>query len=298
MWKNKCRLICGTVLVAMSLAVVSCGSKKTLVDGGGKVTAQNVTAENAAGMSRDFLRKVYDNEVYANSVTSKIKFTLNTGSKDISVSGSLSMKKDQVIRIQLTPFGLMEVGRLEFTKDYVLIMDRMNKEYIKANYADVDFLQKNGLDFYTLQAMFWNRLFVPGTQKITDSSLRNFTVAFNNARPDAVISYKRGDMSYAWNADKATGLIKNVDVTYSGTSSGTTTVTCCYGSFEPLGTKLFPTDMTLKMTSDAVKKAAGMSVNISINGIEMSDDWETFTTVPGKYRQVDVRNVLKRLMKM
>ncbi len=298
MWKNKCRLICGTALVAMSLAVVSCGSKKALVDGSGEVTAQKVTAGNAAEVSRDFLRKVYDNEVYANSITSKIKFTLNTGSKEISVSGSLSMKKDQVIRIQLTPFGLMEVGRLEFTKDYVLIMDRMNKEYIKASYADVDFLQKNGLDFYTLQAMFWNRLFVPGTQKITDSSLKNFTVAFNNARPEAVISYKRGDMAYSWSADKTTGLIKNVDVTYSGKTSGTTTVTCGYGSFEPLGTKLFPTDITLKMKSDAVKKASNMSVNISINGLDMSDDWETFTTVSGKYKQVDVQDVLKRLMKM
>ncbi len=249
-------------------------------------------------MSRDFLRKVYDNEVYANSITSKIKFTVNTGSKDISVSGSLNMKKDQVIRIQLTPFGLMEVGRLEFTKDYVLIMDRMNKEYIKASYADVDFLQKNGLDFYTLQALFWNKLFVPGTQKITDSSLKNFSVAFNNALSDAVVSYKRGDMSYAWSADKTTALIKSVGVTYDGKTSGKTTVTCDYGKFKPLGTKLFPTDITLGLKTGAVKNADKMSVNISINNLDTSDDWDTFTTVSGKYKQVDVQDVVKRLMKM
>lgn len=282
----------------LSLITVSCGSKKALTDGSGQVAAQKISSDNAAEAARDFLRKVYDNEVYANSITSKIKFTLNTGSKEISVSGSLSMKKDQVIRIQLTPFGLMEVGRLEFTEDYVLIMDRMNKEYIKAGYADIDFLQKNGLDFYTLQALFWNCLSVPGTKKITDSSLKNFTVAFNNARPEAVISYKRDDMSYSWSADKTTGLIKNVDVTYSGKTSGTTTLTCSYGSFEPLGTKLFPTDMTLKVKSEAVKKADNMSVKISINSLDMSDNWETFTTVSGKYKQVEAQDVLKRLMKM
>lgn len=282
----------------LSLITVSCGSKKALTDGSGQADAQKISSDNAAEAARDFLRKVYDNEVYANSITSKIKFTLNTGSKEISVSGSLSMKKDQVIRIQLTPFGLMEVGRLEFTEDYVLIMDRMNKEYIKAGYADVDFLQKNGLDFYTLQALFWNCLSVPGTKKITDSSLKNFTVAFNNARPEAVISYKRDDMSYSWSADKATGLIKNVDVTYSGKTSGTTTLTCSYDSFEPLGTKLFPTDMILKVKSEAVKKADNMSVKISINSLDMSDNWETFTTVSGKYKQVEAQDVLKRLMKM
>lgn len=296
--RNKCRLSIVTALAAMSLLVVSCGSSKALQGGTKPTKTEKVTLDNAETMSRDFLRKVYDNEVYANSITSKIKFTVNTGSKDISVSGSLNMKKDQVIRIQLTPFGLMEVGRLEFTKDYVLIMDRMNKEYIKASYADVDFLQKNGLDFYTLQALFWNKLFVPGTQKITDSSLKNFSVAFNNALSDVVVSYKRGDMSYAWSADKTTALIKSVGVTYDGKTSGKTTVTCDYGKFKPLGTKLFPTDITLRLKTGAVKNADKMSVNISINNLDTSDDWDTFTTVSGKYKQVDVQDVVKRLMKM
>lgn len=298
MLKNKCRLSIITSLAAVSLLVASCGSSKALEGGSKAAKAEKVAAGNAETMSRDFLRKVYDNEVYANSITSKIKFTVNTGSKDISVSGSLNMKKDQVIRIQLTPFGLMEVGRLEFTKDYVLIMDRMNKEYIKAGYADVDFLQKNGLDFYTLQALFWNKLFVPGTQKITDSSLKNFSVAFNTAAKDNVISYKRGDMSYAWTADKTTALIKSVGVTYDGKTSGKTTVTCDYADFKPVGTKLFPTDITLKLKSGAVKNADKMSVNISINNPGTSSDWDTFTTVSDKYRQVDVQDVLKRLMKL
>ena len=298
MWKNKGILTCGTAIVALALAVASCGSSKSLVDDTKSDKPQKVTAENTVTAPRDFLRKVYDNEVYANSITSKIKFTINTGSKDISVSGSLSMKKDQVIRIQLTPFGLMEVGRIEFTKDYVLIMNRMNKEYIKARYADVDFLQKNGLDFYTLQALFWNKLFIPGTQKITDSSLKNFTVAFNNAPSGVVVSHKQGDMSYNWTADRNTALIKSVDVTYDGKASGTTSVTCNYGGFKPLGTKLFPTDITLLMKSDAVKGGKPMSVNISINGIDTDGDWDTFTTVSGKYRQVSVQDVMNRLLNM
>lgn len=146
--------------------------------------------------------------------------------------------------------------------------------------------------------MFWNKLFVPGTQKITDSSLKNFSVAFNNASSDAVVSYKRGDMSYAWSADKTTALIKSVGVTYDGKTSGKTTVTCDYGKFKPLGTKLFPTDITLKLKTGAVKNADKMSVNISINNLDTSDDWDTYTTVSGKYKQVDVQDVVKRLMKM
>lgn len=298
MWKNKGRLPYWIMLIAMSAVMVSCGTKKALVDTkrpDGGTASTIVPTENE---KMDFMRMVYDNEVYTQSIASKIKFTINTGRKDLSVSGSLRMKKDEVIRIQLTPLGLMEVGRLEFTKDYVLLMDRMNKEYVKASYSDVDFLRKNGLDFYALQALFWNQLFVPGEQEITDSTLKKFSVTFSEAAAKAVISLQRGSMDYRWNADKATGRLRSVDVTYSGTSTGKTTVTCNYGSFKAVGRKQFPTDITLLMKSDAVKGGNPMSVNISINDIDTDGDWDTFTSISGKYKQVSVQDVMNRLLKM
>lgn len=298
MWKNNSKLYFCMMLIAASLAVVSCGTKKASVDAMSSATGTASTTASAENRKIDFMRKVYDNEVYTRSISSKIKFTINTGRKDLSVSGSLRMKKDEVIRIQLTPFGLMEVGRLEFAKDYVLLMDRINKEYVKANYAEVDFLQKNGLDFYALQALFWNQLFVPGEQKITDSSLKKFSVTFNDAVANTIVSLKRGSMEYQWSADKTSGRLRSVDVTYNSKSSGKTTVTCNYGSFKPVGRKHFPTDITLLMKSDAVKSSKPMSVNISLDGIDTDGDWDTYTSVSSKYRQVSVQDVMNRLLKM
>lgn len=298
MWKRSSILFCNIVVIALCLTAVSCGTKKTVTGGGTPDAAKGNGTEQIEAKKTDFLRKVYDNEVYAKSISSKIKFTIKSGDKDLSVSGSLKMRKDDVIRIQLTPFGLMEAGRIEFTKDHVLIMDRINKEYIKAGYGDVDFLEKNGLDFYALQALFWNQLFVPGTQKITDSSLKSFGVTFNDAASYALVWLKRGDMDYQWQTDEASGQIRAVDVTYSGSTSGKTSVKCTYGSFKPLGTKRFPTDMTLMMKSDAVKKGKDMSVNISISGMDTSDDWEPRTAVSGKYRKVSVQDVMNRILKL
>ncbi len=298
MWKNSIKLFCGFALLAASLALVSCGTKKTLAEGGMSAVATTGAITDTEEGRLDFMRKVYDNEVYANCISSKIKFTISTGSKDMSVSGSLSMKKDEVIRIQLTPFGLLEVGRLEFTKDYVLLMDRMNKEYVKASYADVGFLQKNGLDFYTLQALFWNRLFIPGRQKITDSSLKQFDVAVNGTAKDATISLKRGDMSYRWSADKTSGLIQSVAATYGGKSLKGTSVTCDYGQFKTLGRKKFPTDITLTLNSQALKGGKGVSLGMSLGGIDTDGDWETYTAVSSKYKQVSVEDLMKRLLKL
>ena len=93
MWKNSIKLFCGFALLAASLALVSCGTKKTLAEGGMSAVATNGAITDTEEGRLDFMRKVYDNEVYANCISSKIKFTISTGSKDMSVSGSLSMKK-------------------------------------------------------------------------------------------------------------------------------------------------------------------------------------------------------------
>ena len=90
------------------------------------------------------------------TVTAKLDITVNDGSKDFNVDGKLQMRWGKVVRVLITPFGLMEAGRLEFTPDYVLLMDRMNKQYVKEKYSDVEFLKKNKLDFNEVQRRFWD----------------------------------------------------------------------------------------------------------------------------------------------
>ena len=90
------------------------------------------------------------------------------------------MRKDEVIRLQLLiPIIRSEVGRIEFTKDYVLFIDRIHKQYVKAKYNDVAFLKNNGINFYSLQALFWNQLFIPGQQRVGEHNLTQFKVDFN-----------------------------------------------------------------------------------------------------------------------
>jgi len=90
------------------------------------------------------------------------------------------MRKDEVIRLQLlVPIIRSEVGRIEFTKDYVLFLDRIHKQYVKAKYNDVAFLKNNGINFYSLQALFWNQLFIPGQQRVGEHNLTLFKVDFN-----------------------------------------------------------------------------------------------------------------------
>ncbi|MBQ6203754.1 MAG: DUF4292 domain-containing protein [Prevotella sp.] len=279
------------------LVVASCGTKKTAVTGpAGPVTE---TVETNTEQQRiNYLRKVYDNAVYTKNIVSSIDFTINTGSKNISVGGSIHMRKDDVMRIQLTALGLMEVGRLEFTKDYVMIVDRIHKEYIKADYNKVDFMKRNGLNFYTLQALFWNMLFVPGEANMTDRLLEKFTVDLATKGTMVPLSLKNGNMDYVWQTESKTGLIRQTDVTYSDKANGTTKLTCKYDNFKSLGTKQYPHLLTLNGQSVISKQPRNVTITIKMDGAKMSSDWETRTTLSSKYKEVSADEVLEKIMNM
>lgn len=312
MIRLKSRLFAVAAVALAAVALSSCGTKKVAADGlananattpskgGTKQTAVAGAQQKLDGGATqieqmNFLRKVADNAVYAKNIVSKIKCTINTGSNDLSVGGSLHMKKDAVIRIQITPFGLMEAGRLEFTPDYVLLVDRIHKEYVKASYADVDFLHNNGLDFYALQAIFWNQLFVPGTQKMSDSSLKNFSANLAGGVTTDV-SLARGKMKYVWTANSSSALINSLHATYTGTgAAANTSVTCKYGDFRPVGAKQFPADITLTMNAKAVRNSSKMMLRLQLNGITNEDGWEEKTSVSSKYKQVSVQELLGKL---
>ena len=119
-------------VLAVPLMMASCRSHKKVVTD----TPVAISPEQAELLDR------VDSHTQRNMtfVGSKLKFTVNVGNKEISLSGNLRMKRNDVIRLQLMALGLVEAARLEFTQDYVLIMDRINKQFLKAPYHNVEFL--------------------------------------------------------------------------------------------------------------------------------------------------------------
>ena len=77
----------------------ACGSSKQVANTNTTTTKQaTVKSDNTANQALSYVRKVNDNAVYANNIVSKIDFTLNAMGKDISVSGKLYMRKNEVVR--------------------------------------------------------------------------------------------------------------------------------------------------------------------------------------------------------
>ena len=240
--------------------------------------------------AQQFLQKVNDNAQYAKFITSKVKFSVEVGNQQLTLTGNLKMKRDDVIRLQLMAFGFVEAGRLEFTKDYVLIMDRINKQFIKANYNQLDFMRNSGLNFFSLQSLFWNELFQPGKSKVTDELLNNYQTDLIGE--DAVISMENGKLSYRWLADKEGALIKMANIMYEDKIRGDYQLNWDYEDFRANGKRFFPFTHNILFNTPSKSVKMGMTLNYLGN----DEEWETRTEISGKYREVSVDDILRRFM--
>lgn len=279
--------------LALPLVLTACGSRKKVVE---PVVVTPEMKEKA-----DFINSVKENAQTAKFLTSKVKFSVEVGPQKLTLTGNLKMKRDDVIRLQLMAFGFVEAGRIELTKDYVLIMDRINKQYLKAPWMSVDFLRNSGMNFQTLQALFWNELFRPNQsslvktdkkQQIVVDSIPNYNILENG--DDMIISLEEGKMDYSWLASRNGAHIRMANILYKDRFNGNTQLNWDYDEFKKLNKSLFPHKSAITLTTPEKEVKLGMTLNY----IGDDTEWETRTDISNKYREVTVDEILRRFMSL
>lgn len=278
------------ILLVLSVFIASCASHKQVTSS----TSETITGTSVASQQK-YIAKVKANATKVDNIVSKIDLTIDAMGKDLDVDGKLQMRRDKLIRITISPLGLMEVGRLEFAPDYVLIVDRINKQYVRATYNDLDFLKNNGLDFYALQAIFWNELFIPGTKELSDKDMERFSIDMTGEKRD--VTFKKDKFAFTWTTDPQSSLISLLKAEYGNGTSDASTATCSYGSFVAVNGKQFPTNETLSFSSKAMTSMK-MSLKIKMKKITTDSSWDAETSVSSKYKEVSAEDILRKLVNM
>ena len=106
-------------MLSIPLMLAGCGTSKTVTTNKpATITTTTTTTattkenkvDNAKAESIAMLKKVAANASNADNLVSSIDFNIKSGSRDITVDGKIYMRRNQVIRIQLSPMGLVEVA--------------------------------------------------------------------------------------------------------------------------------------------------------------------------------------------
>ncbi|MBQ8256387.1 MAG: DUF4292 domain-containing protein [Bacteroidaceae bacterium] len=215
--------------------------------------------------------------------SAKMKLTLASPGKTFSSQGTLRLKDGEGVQMGITPLGLFEVARVEFSPLYVLIMNRLKKEYSLVHYRNVALLEQLGLNYTLLESVLQNRVNLPAGVPVEkalaamDITLLGDTLCLTN---------KAGGITYDYYIAKSSGLlVKSVGKHGNGTA-----VTCLYEGFRPIGGQQIPHSITLALGGTA------NAVELSIVLNKVKEELEYNTTAPSSsYKKVPLTDIFEAL---
>lgn len=290
------------IIVAMAVAVLaSCGTKKVVTETTTTTQTTTVTPkkDNTERQKLQFVQRVADLRLYQKNIVGDMSFNIKAENFDHTLPGALHMRRDEVIRLQVfIPLIGSEVGRIEFTPTYVLVVDRLHKEYIKADYSSLAFLKDNGLSFYSLQSLFWNELMLPGSQRVSEGDLQKFDVDLSATTATLPVTLANGKMNYRWNVAKDGSKIVSAVVEYLSSGHGNSNLTWNYSDFKTVGVKQFPASQSFTFTTTATGEKQKGSISFSLDQVTTDSNWEPTTQLSSKYKQVEAKDVFDKLLKM
>lgn len=278
------RILCRFwAVAALALMLFSCGTSKKA-----EKTADLSKQTESSAVPVDYFYRVVNNGSKAANLTAKVKVTVSDGSKNVSTSGTLRMKKNDVVQISLVDpiIGIAEVGRMEFTKDKMLVLDRVNRRYVSVAYSDVGFLKNAKVDFYAMQAIFWNEIFEPGKKEPDEKSF-----SLTKDKDMIHLGFSDNLLAYDFETALADAHLQKTSVNDRGLKKYN--LVCAYSDFTDFEGSRFPKN--IKLTFNSGKSIFTLSLQLS--SLRNETGWLARTSVPSKYTSVKTEDILKMLVK-
>lgn len=89
-------------------------------------------------------------------LSSKVRLTVPTGQAVLTVNGTLKLKCGELVQLSfLMPIFRTEVARLEVTPDTILLVDRMNKRFVRVERSELRHLLPKKAGFAHLEKLIY-----------------------------------------------------------------------------------------------------------------------------------------------
>lgn len=238
----------------------------------------------------DYMEKVIEWAPRWQCVTGKVALNLNTGKSANKVSATLRIKRGDVIQLSVALLLGIEVARMEITPEGILVVDRMNKRYVRESFGAISELAHVDLNFNMLQSLFLNELFLPRKTQLSVADASDFTVIQDGTL--ACLEPKSGRIlscRFWTTADQ--GLLEKTRIGVKGSAYG---LDWAYSDFGALDGKNFPQHMLVNVLG--IDKP--ISLDMKFSRLSVNSDWETRTELSSRYQRIELAELLKMLLKL
>jgi hypothetical protein len=217
-----------------------------------------------------------------------LRFSIKPGMNhgNMTTDAQLRIIKNEMIQLSLRiPVLGTEAARINISPEQVIIIDRINKMYFAESMENLKECFPFDFDFYSLQSLFTNRLFIAGKQELTLDDYTSFNYledefsAILNQKDSRGIIYNfTSDYSHQILKTEICKSNKDVDMNWDYSDFGRTS-----------NNRLFPMKMKmiLAIHNDLI------SMNLNFSSVDIDTSFKLKVDIPQKYKQIDLNQAIK-----
>lgn len=236
---------------------------------------------------KELVRDILDSELKYNTITTKGSVEFRIGESGKKTTGVFKIIKDSVLQTSIQVFGF-EVARMTFTPDSILVVDRMKKRYVREAFNSSSLVDGLEFNFYNLQALLTNKLFIPGGKSIDKSDYNKFSVT---ATPDLYMlqTTDKAGLTYNFAVDGSDRIMS----TLIHSKKNDFTIQWSYANFVIDKSYTYPTDMQGKINIGKVR----LDLGINYSKFDINENVSVDMAVSSKYTKVSFEDFLSSLAK-
>ncbi|MDH6355814.1 hypothetical protein M2132_002161 [Dysgonomonas sp. PH5-45] len=231
----------------------------------------------------EILRDVQTHELKYRTINGKISVEVaKIGAKNgQKIGGIIKIDRNKAMQISFRVLGI-EGFRMTLTPDSVFVIDRLKKMYAAESIKTIS--DKFNFNYYNLQALFTNSLFLPGKAEVTE---KDFNLFLSDTSSDTHLLKVKDDNNILYNfAIDGNDHIASTLIFQPTTKR---TVQWSYANFVVNGKYVYPTQMISKIEVDKTRLDVGISLSKMEFDKKVNIDW----SVPKKYTQSTISDIIK-----
>ena len=257
--------------------------------GGCKSSKKVGTVVSGAAKSQQvFFQAMEEQALHYQTLTARLGVEINLPNFQVnSTRVDLKMIKDSAFQLSVQPLLGIEVFRLELSRDSIKVLDRMNKRYLAENYESLRTQTPIAFNFYNLQALFTNRLFLPGEQIVSESQYSRFRL--DQSGSTALIQTKDPmGLRYTFEADGEEKLL----ATEITDATGQYRLRWNYADFRVVEKQIFPQLMTVEAFKEG--NAEG-NIQWGFTRMRLDEPVKLDFVIPAKYTRITLEQLVRTL---
>ncbi|WP_080902735.1 DUF4292 domain-containing protein [Parabacteroides sp. Marseille-P3160] len=223
------------------------------------------------------------------TLNARLNAEIKLPEKELNSRVNLKMIRDSIFQLSVQPFLGIEVFRLQVSPGRVLLIDRLNKRYVDELYENIKGKTPVDFNFYNLQSLFTNHLFLPGKQQILPEQYSEFGLDQEGSTYTIEAKDKMG-LLYTFQADGEEKLLS----TQVRDSRETYSLQWNYADFQLIGSQPFPMRMDVQLLKGGVP--AGKTI-LNYSDVETNTPVQIDFEVPSKYERITIDQFIKSLSK-